>query len=305
MKVIKTLNEIEATPFAATIGNFDGVHLGHREILSGIKEQCQVDGLSFVVITFVPHPTCILRPQDHFLINSYKERREMLETMGVDFLYEINFTRDFSTQKPEDFLATYLFSNPSLKKLFMGYDFAFGANKSGDFSLVKEYSKQQNVQVYRLDEYQKGEHKVSSTMVRDLVKAGEVQKAQQLLGRKFTLSGRVTKGEGRGRQLSFPTANLEYLIERLVPKSGVYVTEVRLRTGVFGSVTNIGYNPTFNNDQLTRVETHILDFNKDIYGEEIEIIFHQRLRDERKFSSVEALVKQIGEDVRSGREFFK
>lgn len=305
MKVIKTLKEIEATPFAATIGNFDGVHLGHKEILAGIKEQCEAEGLSFVVITFVPHPTCILRPQDHFLINSYKERRGMLEKLGVNFLYEINFTRDFSTQQPEDFLATYLFSNPNLKKLFMGYDFAFGANKSGDFALVKDYSKKQNVDVYRLDEYQKGEHKVSSTMVRGFVRAGDVEKAQQLLGRNFTLSGRVTKGAGRGRQLSFPTANLEYLIERLVPKSGVYVTEVRLRTGTFGSVTNIGYNPTFNNDQLTRVETHILDFNNDIYGEEIEIIFHQRLRDERKFPSVEALINQIGDDVRSAREFFK
>lgn len=305
MKVIKNLKEIKESQFAATIGNFDGVHLGHQEILKAIREQCVRDDLSLVVITFVPHPSCILRPQDHFLINSYKERREMIESMGVDYIYEINFTRDFSTQKPEDFLDNCLFSGEGLRKIYLGYDFAFGANKSGDFELVKKYSQGRNAQVYKLEEYQKGELKVSSSMVRELIRKGDVEAARLLLGRSFSLSGRVTKGEGRGRKLSFPTANLEYMTERIIPKSGVYVTEAKLKSGTYKAVTNIGHNPTFNNDDLTRVETHILNFDLDIYGEEVEIVFHQRIRDEKKFASVQDLVEQIARDVRSSEEFFK
>lgn len=306
MKIVNNLNEIkESEGFVATVGNFDGVHVGHQEILSSIKSDATSLKREMVVITFVPHPLSILRPKDHFLINSYRERREMLRSLGVDYLLEINFTRDFSTLPPEEFLIKHILTNESLKKIYVGYDFAFGANKSGDYKFLSNFCSKLAIEVSHLNEFVLRDTKVSSSAVRNCVLNGEMEQAQALLGRKFFMRGRVTKGEGRGRQLSFPTANLEYSQDRIVPLAGVYITEAILKSGSFRGLTNIGFNPTFNSDYQTRVETHILDFDKDIYGESIDIVFHKRLRAEKKFSSIAELVEQISKDVKIGREYFK
>lgn len=306
MKIVSSLSEIkEANGFVATVGNFDGVHVGHQAILKSIKEDASNSGRKMAVITFVPHPLSILKPKDHFLLNSYNERREMLRFLGIDYLLEINFTRDFSTLPPEEFLREFILTNKSLKKIFVGYDFAFGANKSGDYKFLSNYCAKLAIDVSHLNEFVLHDSKVSSSAVRTSVLQGEMENAAALLGRRFYLRGRVTKGEGRGRQLSFPTANLEYSQDRIVPLSGVYITEVVLKSGRHRSVTNIGFNPTFNSDHLTRVETHVLDFDEDIYGESIDIVFHKRLRAEKKFNGIDELVKQISEDVEQSREYFK
>lgn len=306
MKVIQKLNQIsEEEKIGLTIGNFDGVHLGHQELLKTIKKACREKDLKLVVMTFVPHPLAVLSPNSLQLINSYEERRALLCELDVDYLFEVEFTRDLSLVSPEEFLDCYLLAHPGATALYLGYDFAFGANKKGDYRFAQQYCRGRGVHVENCAELKVVDQKVSSSKVREALNAGDVRKAKLLLGREFFVRARVTKGAGRGAQIGFPTANLESLKDRVTLNKGVYVTQTKLRGDTYSSVTNVGVNPTFNSSkEIVRIETYILDFTGDIYGEEIEVSFHQRLRDEKKFSSVEELKLQIALDVKSSYQYF-
>lgn len=309
MIILKDLTELKNTyneeKIFVTIGNFDGVHLGHREFLSHIKKDCVRDHAKFVVVTFVPHPLQILKAQTGFLINTYLERRELLSECGVDYLLEINFTRDFSTLSPENFLEKYIFSFGGISKIYLGHDFAFGANKSGDFHVAKSFCDSRKTSLILQQEFKVKSSTVSSTEVRGAIQSGNIERANELLGRNYFLSGRVIKGEGRGKKIGFPTANLGYDKELIIPAKGVYVTQVKIKDMVYNSVTNIGVNPTFNTGYDVHVESHLLDFIHDIYGEEIRVSFIKKLRDEKKFPSVNDLVAQIESDVNQTRNYFK
>lgn len=309
MIVIKKINELKnlysEEKIEVTIGNFDGVHLGHREFLSRISRDCKLTKSKFVVITFVPHPIQILKAQSGFLINTFVERRELLAQCGVDYLLEIDFTRDFSTLLPEDFLEKFIFSFVGIEKIYLGHDFVFGANKSGDYKLAKVQCEKKNISLILQDEFKLDNHSISSSVVRAAISAGDMEKANSLLGRSYFLSGRVIKGQGRGRQIGFPTANMDYDKELIIPARGVYITQTTIHDMTYNSVTNIGINPTFNMGQTTNVETHLLDFNRDIYGEEMRVSFLKKLRDEKKFSSVNDLIAQIDSDVIKAKEFYK
>ena len=285
------------------MGNFDGVHLGHQNIIKSISELCKSNGTKFVLITFNPHPMRILNPKDNFLINTYSEKYDLLKSLGVDFYYEIPFTRDLSTLSPKEFLDNYLLKNKQLEYIYMGHDFTFGANKEGDFNYVEKYCS--NINIVKLDEFKKSESDISSSKIRKLINDGDVESSSVLLGREFYLTGTVVKGAGRGRQIGFPTANIEYSDERITPAFGVYITTVEVRGMVYHSITNIGVNPTFVQTNQKTVETNIFDFSEDIYGEELKVVFHKRVRDEKKFSSVNELVEQISIDVDLAKSFFK
>lgn len=309
MIIVKDLKEIfndhSEQKIDITIGNFDGVHAGHLEFLHHIKESAQKDNSKFVVITFIPHPLKILKAQSGFLINTYNERRELLEMAGVDYLLEIDFTRDFSTLSPEVFLEKYVFISKGINKIYLGYDFAFGANKSGDFHLAKKMADSHHVSLVLQKEFKVASSPVSSTQVRASIEKGDVENVHKLLGRKYFLSGRVIKGEGRGKLIGFPTANLGYEKDLLIPAKGVYITQVKVKNMTYNSVTNIGVNPTFNTGYGIHVESHLLDFSHEIYGEEIRVSFIKKIRDEKKFSSVNDLVTQIANDVKMAREYFQ
>lgn len=308
MKIVRDLNEIKVLEKDAridvTIGNFDGVHLGHREFLDHIRQSAKDDNAKFVVITFVPHPLQILKAHSGFLINTYLERRELLAECGVDYLIEIDFTRDFSTLNPDEFLENYIFSFKGINKLYLGYDFAFGANKSGDFHLAKKMCQKYNVELVLQQEYKVEASSVSSTQVRNAITAGDIEKVTELLGRQYFLSGRVIKGEGRGKLIGFPTANLGYEKDLIIPAKGVYITQVQVKNMLYNAVTNIGVNPTFNTGYGVHVESHLIDFTHDIYGEEIRVSFIKKIRDEKKFPSVNDLVAQITQDVKTAKEYF-
>jgi riboflavin kinase/FMN adenylyltransferase len=308
MNVIKSINELHEihneTNAQVTIGNFDGVHRGHREFLSKIKDDCKKSRSKFLVITFVPHPVQILKAQSGFLINTFSERRELLNECGVDYIFEIDFTRDFSTLTPEEFLEKFVFTFSGIEKIYLGHDFAFGANKSGNYNVAKDLCDKHSVHLVLQDEFQLGTDSISSSIVRTEIVGGNMEKAQNLLGRKYFLSGRVIKGEGRGRQIGFPTANLGYDKELIVPQRGVYITQTKFKDLTYNSVTNIGFNPTFNSGNQINIETHLLDFSRDIYGEEVRVSFIKKLRDEKKFSSVNDLINQIEQDVNTTRKFF-
>ncbi len=306
IKSFEDLKEVYAEEkVQVTIGNFDGVHVGHREFLARISNDCKKSKAKFVLITFIPHPVQILKAQTGFLINTYNERRELLAECGVDYLLEVDFTRDFSTLSPEEFLKKYVFSFSGIEKVYLGHDFAFGANKSGDYKLAKTLCEKENIQLILQDEFKTHNHSVSSSIVRNEIKLGEMEKVKLLLGRAYFLSGHVIKGQGRGKQIGFPTANLDYDKSLILPAGGVYVTQTTVHGMTYNSVTNIGINPTFNAGHVINIETHLIDFNRDIYGENMRVSFLKKLRDEKKFSSVNDLIAQIEADVKTAKDFFK
>lgn len=309
MRILHNLLDIpkingEYPAIGLTIGNFDGVHIGHRQLLKKIKSDCLAKNLLFVVVTFVPHPQKILQPdKERFLINSYEQRRTLLKKLGVDVLVEMKFTRDFSTLKAEEFLSKYLLSYPNLKDFYLGYDFAFGANKEGDYDLVKSICHPRGVEVEIQPKYEFHGQVVSSSLIRERLMSGKIDEVQDILERPFHLEGVVVKGEGRGKKIGFPTANIQVSQDLLVPHKGVYVTRTIYNGMTFKSVTNIGNNPTFKDGNQIHIETNLFDFDTDIYGEMLDIQFLHKIRDEKKFPTVNDLISQIKSDVDFAKEF--
>jgi len=309
MKILHNLLDIPKVKdvwpaIGLTIGNFDGVHSGHRELLKKIKSECKAKNLLFVVVTFVPHPQKILQPdKERFLISSYEQRRELLKRLGVDILVEMNFTRDFSTLKAEDFVSEYLLTYPNLKDFYLGYDFAFGANKEGGHDLVSAICHPKGVEVEIQPKYELDGKLVSSSMIRERLLSGKIDEVEAILQRPFHLEGVVVKGEGRGKKIGFPTANIQVSPDLIVPQKGVYVTRTIYKDMTYQSVTNIGNNPTFKDGDQLHIETNLFDFNMDIYGEILDIQFLHKLRDERKFPTVNDLIAQIKLDVEAAKKF--
>lgn len=308
MKLISDLKEIDLqgkTQIGLTIGNFDGVHLGHRHLLAQVKKVCEQKKLKFVVMTFVPHPHQILSPHfQHYLINSYEERRSILSSLGVDYLVELEFNRDFSTKTPDEFLKTYILHYPSIKEFFIGHDFAFGVNKQGGFDFIKNTCTRLGINVEIQSEFELKNEKISSSIIREKLKTGQIELVNQLLARPYFLDGRVVKGAGRGKQIGFPTANLDLNPEITVPELGVYITQTLYKGMKFNSITNVGKNPTFTDVNKVNVETNLFDFQDDIYGESIRVNFLKKLRAEKKFESVNKLIEQIKLDVETAKRYF-
>ncbi len=311
MKLLNSLLEIQQAangpvPVGLTIGNFDGVHAGHRQLLKKLQAECSRKGLSFVVVTFIPHPQKILHPEkERFLLNSYEKRRELLASLGVNHLVELKFTRDFSTLSAESFMRAHLFNYKGLKEFYLGYDFAFGANKQGGHDLAASICQESGINVEIQPKFEMHGEVVSSTFIRDLLLSGKVDDAETFLERRFNLEGMVIKGEGRGKKIGFPTANIQVSPDLIVPENGVYVTRTRHQNMTYQSVTNIGYNPTFKEGIQTHIETNIFDFDTDIYGERLEIEFLKKLRNEKKFPTVNDLIGQIKADVVAAKKLLQ
>jgi len=309
MKVFDSLEKVfidpEFSDSLLTIGNFDGVHLGHQKFLTEVKKASINHKLKFIVLTFIPHPLIVLQAKSSFLINSYGERRSILKTCGADAVVELNFTRDFSSLSPEVFLKNFIFSQKQIKKIFLGYDFQFGANKTGDHELFKKMANEFHVDLFIQNEFKINEEIISSSAIRDYISTGRLEKANELLGRPFYLSGFIVRGQGRGKQIGFPTANLGIEKDYIYPQKGVYVSQIDIKGMRYHSLTNVGHNPTFNEGSDVTIETHILDFNQDIYGDTVKVHFLKKLREEKKFLSVNELIRQIELDIMSAEKFFK
>ncbi len=297
MEILQGLEPFRGQNIALTIGNFDGVHLGHREFIQASLHECHQLQLPLAVVTFRPHPVSILKGKNHFLINSYEERRKLLENLGIQMLVELKFDRDFSTLTPEQFLNDYILEFCKIEKLFVGHDFAFGANKLGTAPYLKKLCSKFKIDFTQGTPFKIAGKAISSSHIRELIATGQVASANVCLGRPFFLSGRVIKGDGRGRQIGFPTANLLISEERILPSKGVYATVTKRKGIKFQSITNVGNNPTFLSTNELFVESHLFDFTNDIYGEELEIYFLERIRDEIKFPNVHELIAQIRKDI--------
>lgn len=308
---MKIYNNIELLPltesFVMTIGNFDGVHLGHKHLISNLKSIAKKNSSKTVVMTFRPHPMVILNNiSEKFLLTDSDERNALINLEGIDYLLEIPFTRDVSTLKPHEFLENYIFKNNNISVLLLGFNFFFGSQKSGTYEVVKEFiqNKKIKTEVLKASGFTMENEVVSSSKIRHELSQGNVSLATKYLGRNFQVTGVVVKGDGVGRTIGFPTANIKIPVERCIPKNGVYVTKTQIKNKEYFSLTNIGHRPTFVDESPLKFETHILDFNDNIYGEEIIVSFYEVIRSEKKFSSVSDLIDQINMDKNFSQSYW-
>jgi riboflavin kinase/FMN adenylyltransferase len=285
-----------------TIGNFDGVHLGHQKILKRTIQRARaLDGVS-VVYTFHPHPLKVVRPEaEPQSITTFEEKVRLIEAIGIDCLVCENFTRQFAEQPPEEFIKNIIVDRIHPREIIIGHDYAFGKNRKGSIELLQKMGDIFHFKVQVIDNITIKNIPVRSTTVRRLITMGKVSLADKLLGRPYSLSGRVV--HGKQRRIGFPTANLSPG-KNLIPKNGVYAIRTQTPYGVFNGIVNVGYNPTFDNERLT-IEAHLFNFSGDLYGRDITIQFIKRVRGEKKFGDVPALVKQIERDISFTKRFLE
>lgn len=287
-----------------TIGNFDGIHLGHQDLFRKVTAEARKGRRKSVVITFDPHPQKVLRPEyrPFFLLTPLDEKVRLMDERGIDGLLLIPFTVEFARTRAAEFVERVLWERLRLRKLFVGYDYAFGKNKEGNARYLKECGYQLGFEVEEIGAVEVEGIIVSSTKIRLSILDGDVKLAAKLLGRPYNIYGTVVKGYRRGTDIGIPTANIQS--EKVIPGRGVYVILARVEGKDHRGVLNIGYNPTFGNNELS-IEVHLLDFKGDIYGKMVELFFIDRLRDEKKFESPAKLKEQIGQDIERARSILR
>jgi riboflavin kinase/FMN adenylyltransferase len=288
-----------------TIGNFDGVHIGHQALFHEVIEKAQAIGGTSVAMTFEPHPMRVLKQNGHPpLITLYEQKIELISRSGIDVLICVPFTKDFAAISAADFLEDVLIKNIGMKAMVVGGDYTFGRGREGNLDFLKKAAMRLDFELIIADWIQtplNGSMRISSTRIRELVMDGEVETARKLLGRYYQIRGTVEHGRNRGgKLLGCPTANIK-LYDELAPKTGVYAVTVECLEELHKGVANIGYSPTFD-DHIFTVEVHILDFHQDIYDLKIRVNFVQRIRDEKKFSGIAELSDQIRKDILKARE---
>ncbi len=285
-----------------TLGVFDGIHLGHQALLKRI--QIQKDSYKRVLVTYYPHPDLVLgKRKDEYgtELFTYEEKLSLLQKYDIDVVVFLEFTKEFANTTAEDYLKKILIDKLKAKLIVIGYDQCFGKNREGNYNFLIEKSKQYNYSVEQVEPILYEGEVVSSSRIRDLIKKGDIEKANILLGKLFFITGTVVKGFQRGRTIGFPTANLDIPLTKVIPKIGVYRGYCEYGGIFYKAMINIGYNPTFNN-QLLSVEAHILDFDQNIYGEQVKFHFVDRLRDEKKFSNILELKNQLEIDKNKTEE---
>lgn len=292
-------------PSAVTIGVFDGVHRGHQHLVAHLIESARASGLATVAVTFNPHPRTVLQPGTAITyLTSLEERVELLQRLGLDAVAVLSFTSELSQLSAEDFLGL-LSEELNMRLLVVGPDFALGRGRAGTPDVARAIGETAGFSVEVAPLLDEDGAKVGSSAVREALKAGDVDLVARLLGRPFSLRGPVVGGDKRGRDLGFPTANIGVGIDHAIPAYGIYVSRAYVRETSYHSCTSIGVRPTFDSDERPTVETFILDFDGEIYGEEIRVDLLHRLRGELKFDAVDDLVERMHRDISETREYFR
>ena len=296
-----SLEEVSLQNSHLTIGVFDGVHRGHREIIRKLVQDAREQNAPSVVLTFHPHPASVLTGREIRCLTTPDERAHLLFSLGVDTVITQRFTPDLSTVPAHEYMST-LKQRLGLAHLLIGYDFALGKGREGNAPRLTEIGSELGYTVEVVPALGDESGVISSTEIRKLVSIGNMAEAAKLLGRPYRMSGEVIHGEGRGKKLNFPTANVNYPKEKVIPPNGIYACWAQLGNERFMAATNIGLNPTFTPERkIPSLEAYLLDFDRDIYGEVMTLEFVQRLRDEIRYTTVEALITQIHEDVNQTR----
>jgi riboflavin kinase/FMN adenylyltransferase len=306
MERLYTLDEAALDrPSVVTIGVFDGVHAGHQHLIRRLVAEAHAADQLAVVVTFFPHPDVVLRGlQGRYYLTTPQQKADLLLQLGVDYVITYPFSREASQVRAADFVDV-LLKNLRLNTLWVGADFAMGYKREGNLAFLATQGEQKGFAVREIDLIVNDDEKISSSAIRQAVQAGEVEKARRWLGRGYSLAGEVIHGEGRGRQIGFPTANMSVWDEQVIPANGIYAGWAWVDGRRFMAATNVGIRPTFEGATDVTVEPYLLDFDRDIYGQRIEISFEKLLRPEAKFNSIQALIEQIARDVDETRVYLQ
>ncbi len=307
MEILHSIPELSQWqgPLFLAIGVFDGVHRGHQAVISTSADHAQAANGTPVVVTFDPHPEKVLRPQSApHLLSATQHKIALIQALGVRHLLIINFDKQFAATEPEDFVRQLVAHSKPLREICVGHEWSFGKNRRGNLEFLKNLGAKMNFRVIGVPPVKTNDEVVSSTAIRQAIERGDFARAAAMLGREYTILGTVVRGDNLGKKIGFPTANLSAHSEQF-PPNGVYAVVARLVDGMHCGVVNLGVRPTVTSGKSERVlEVHLFDFDRDIYGRDVEIRFVKFLRPETKFASVDALVAQIRRDVDQARELF-
>lgn len=310
MQIYHNLSEFKAKGNAVvTTGTFDGVHIGHRKILSSLINKAKQNNGESVLLTFWPHPKLVLSPSRDErvtkILTTIEEKTELLEKIGIDHLVILPFTREFSELSCEQYIEDVLISGFGTKSLVIGYDHRFGRNREGGIDYLVKHSERFKIEIEEISRQEVDNMTISSTKIRRALETGDIKTANDLLGRNYDFTGTVVKGRQLGRQIGFPTANVKVQTEfKLIPKNGVYTVMAWVRDKKYGGVMNIGVRPTVEGKGITQ-EVHIFDFSDDIYGETVKVEIVDFIRDEQKFDGLDALIQQIKLDSETAKKALK
>ncbi len=300
VKIHTDINEFDAINPVVTIGTFDGVHLGHKKVISRLKGFAREHNGESVIFTFYPHPRLVTRPEESNLrlLTTLEEKTELFSRSGIDHLIVFPFTKEFSQLTYAEFVKQILVDKVKTHCLVVGYDHRFGKNREGSFEYLQSCADKYGFLIEKLDALLIDEANVSSTRIRNALQQGQIEKANRYLGYRYTLHGTVVEGQRVGRKMGFPTANIEASDpHKLIPGYGVYAVEVNLSGIIYQGMLNIGSRPTFNKNADNRsIEVHIFDFGDNLYNKEVTLIFAGKIRDEQRFNSIDALTEQLKKD---------
>ncbi|PYL93157.1 MAG: hypothetical protein DME28_09715 [Verrucomicrobia bacterium] len=305
MEILRSIPELERLrgPLFLAIGVFDGVHRGHQAVISTSADHAAASNGTPVVVTFDPHPEKVLRPQAApHLLSATEHKIALIRALGVEHLLIITFDKQFAATEPEDFVQKLVIQSKPLQEICVGHEWSFGKNRRGNLDLLKKLGAKFNFDVVGIPPVKINGAVVSSTAIREAIEKGDLAKAAEMLGREYTILGTVTRGDNLGKKIGFPTANLSAHSEQF-PPNGVYVAEARIDGELYRGVINLGIRPTVSIGKSERVlEIHLFDFNRDIYGHDVEVRFLKFLRSEKKFQDLDTLVQQIRQDVEQARQ---
>lgn len=303
-KVIMNDN-LKLPKIVAVLGNFDGIHKGHQLLLHKAIDIAKKEGIKSAIFTFNPHPSFVLSGKDPVgLIYTNEEKEMIMEKEGIDYYIELEFTKESASISSKQFIEDIIIKKLNAQVIVIGSDYRFGKNRSGDYKMLVEYSENHDFDVVVIHKLKYGNKIIGSTWIRGLILEGNLEMANELIGRPFLIKGKVMKGNQIGTNtIGFPTANIIPNKSKLLPPNGVYISNVNYKNRTYMGITNIGVKPTVEGHTLT-VETHIIDFNQNIYGEEIQVNLYHYLRPEKKFENIEALRKQISTDIEDMKKYF-
>jgi riboflavin kinase/FMN adenylyltransferase len=304
MEYIAGNKNFEFKNSAITLGKFDGLHLGHRQLVDEVVSY-KIQGLTSIVFSFLLHPSNIFSEKEFELIYTEEEKRVILKRMGIDALISYPFTEETRSMEPEDFIRYILVKQLDTKIIVVGNDFRFGADRRGDVNLLKKYEEVYGYQVIAFEKMKMNNQIISSSIIRNSIKEGRMDKVNAMLGHPYFIRGEVVHGRKLGRTIGMPTTNLIPPSNKLLPPCGVYASKTRLDGILYPGVTNIGTKPTVGEEDFIGVETYIIDYNNDLYGKMIEVELHDYIRPEMKFGALEELMQQMAEDVALTKDYFK
>lgn len=304
MKVFRSLDDIKnIKETVVALGNFDGIHVGHQELLKRAVKSAKITGMKSAVFTFNNHPKNVVAGKRVVRnIMYYDEKIEMFRHLGIDYVFSIDFDYDISHTEPEDFIINILMDKLKMKEAFCGFNYRYGYQAKGDTDLLMKVGRRRGFSLHVIDPVRVKGQIVSSSLIRELIAEGKVDECRLMLGRNYSVGGEVVRGNMIGRTIGFPTSNILIDESMVTPSNGVYITRCNYNFKQYEGITNVGIKPTIGDNKRV-IETHIFDFNKDIYGREIKVEFIKKIRDEMKFPSVDDLAEQIQRDCQTAREY--